>query len=798
MNPNVKSEILKNTNYSKYSLKDLEQVIKDADNAYYNSDEPLMNDAKYDALREYVQTAEPTFAKIGSLPNAKNKVLLPVWMGSMDKRKSNISEKAELVISDKLDGVSCLYMRKDGASKMFTRGNGEYGTDITSLIEFVNIPNIGYKKDFMIRGELIMQNKTFLKLQNESDKPLSNARNTVSGIVNSKTPDTKFRKLVDCVFYEVIEPKNLKPSEQFTFMKNELQIGDAFIVPYYITTGTKDSELRESLTKRKTKSCYEIDGLIVAKNTKYDHANGKNPKHAFAFKELSDNMLSKITEVTRVDWNASKDLFLKPTVHFKEVLINNVKIKQATGFNAKYISDNKIGKGTMIEIVRSGDVIPYINKIHESTKADMPEQKFAWTKSGVDIFIDDDNSDLYNEKQFIYATTMLKIDNLGPSNIKKLYDGGITTLKQLFNVTSEKLITSKVFQKKTAENIVSGISKRKESLSCLDLMAVSNVFGRGLGAKTLELIITNYPVNLNTDQDTLPSVSELMKINGIGKLTAEQYLRRLKDFKEFVKHNSLSWCDDNAKTAKPSTKSIKLQGQKVLFTGFRSPELQDIVKKNSGVMYDSLKKDTTLLVYKTRNKKVDSAESAGIKTEQYEDFKKRMSNLTPSTNKDATSPVVPKKDTVKPTSPATKPSTLNDDKPASIPKPRTSPASKPVLNDDKPASIPKPRTSPATKPSVLNDDKPASIPKPRTSPASKPSASTSKPRTSPATKPSVLNDDKPASPTTKGSSPTVTLPKRGRPPKECKDLAKSTCMGRKKHISKPCTFTKEGICINKI
>ena len=767
MNTTVKSEILKNTDYSKYSLKDLEQVIKDADNAYYNSDEPLMNDAKYDALREYVQTAEPTFAKIGSLPNSKNKVLLPVWMGSMDKRKSNISEKAELVISDKLDGVSCLYMRKDGASKMFSRGNGEYGTDITSLIEFVNIPNIGYKKDFMIRGELIMQNKTFLKLQNESDKPLSNARNTVSGIVNSKTPDTKFRKLVDCVFYEVIEPKNLKPSEQFTFMKNELQIGDAFIVPYYITTGTKDSELRESLTKRKTKSCYEIDGLIVAKNIKYDHANGKNPKHAFAFKELSDNMLSKITEVTRVDWNASKDLFLKPTVHFKEVLINNVKIKQATGFNAKYISDNKIGKGTMIEIVRSGDVIPYINKIHESTKADMPEQKFAWTKSGVDIFIDDDNSDLYNEKQFIYATTMLKIDNLGPSNIKKLYDGGITTLKQLFNVSSEKLITSKVFQKKTAENIVSGISKRKESLSCLDLMTVSNVFGRGLGAKTLELIITKYPVNLNTDQDALPSVSELVKINGIGEITAEQYLRRLKDFKEFVKHNSLSWCDDNAKNAKTSTKSttnkvetsseksMKLQGQKVLFTGFRSPELQKIVIDHGGVMYDSFKKDTTLLVFKTRNKKVESAESTGIKTEQYEDFKKRMSSLTPSTDKDATSPVVPKKDTVKPTSPATKPSTLNDDKPASIPKPRTSPATKP-------------------------------------------SASTSKPRTSPATKPSVLNDDKPASPTTKGSSPTVTLPKRGRPPKECKDLAKSTCMGRKKHISNPCTFTKEGKCINKI
>jgi NAD-dependent DNA ligase len=31
-----------------------------------------------------------------------------------------------------------------------------------------------------------------------------------------------------------------------------------------------------------------------------------------------------------------------------------------TANNAKYIYDNNIGKGTILEIIRSGDVIPYI------------------------------------------------------------------------------------------------------------------------------------------------------------------------------------------------------------------------------------------------------------------------------------------------------------------------------------------------------------------------------------------------------------------------------------------------------
>ena len=40
--------------------------------------------------------------------------------------------------------------------------------------------------------------------------------------------------------------------------------------------------------------------------------------------------------------------------------IDGSDIQWVTGFNAKYIKDNNIGKGTVLSIVKSGDVIPNI------------------------------------------------------------------------------------------------------------------------------------------------------------------------------------------------------------------------------------------------------------------------------------------------------------------------------------------------------------------------------------------------------------------------------------------------------
>ena len=66
------------------------------------------------------------------------------------------------------------------------------------------------------------------------------------------------------------------------------------------------------------------------------------------------------TKVLDVEWNVSKDGRLKPRVLIKPVHILGSKISAVTGYNGKFIFNNKVGKGANIIIIKSGDIIPNI------------------------------------------------------------------------------------------------------------------------------------------------------------------------------------------------------------------------------------------------------------------------------------------------------------------------------------------------------------------------------------------------------------------------------------------------------
>ena len=66
------------------------------------------------------------------------------------------------------------------------------------------------------------------------------------------------------------------------------------------------------------------------------------------------------TIVTQVNWLPSKNGYTIPVIHYEPVKLSGSTIVKTTGFNAKYIKENKIGPGAVIRIVKSGDTIPYI------------------------------------------------------------------------------------------------------------------------------------------------------------------------------------------------------------------------------------------------------------------------------------------------------------------------------------------------------------------------------------------------------------------------------------------------------
>ena len=132
----------------------LNKMIHVANEEYHgHQSAPItLQDQQYDILREYVEKVHPdadALQEIGTQVE-KHKVQLPVNMPSMDKIKPDTNAlsqwkntyKGPYLVSCKLDGVSGLYYAQNGNRKLFTRGNGTVGQDVSHLLKYINIPKI--------------------------------------------------------------------------------------------------------------------------------------------------------------------------------------------------------------------------------------------------------------------------------------------------------------------------------------------------------------------------------------------------------------------------------------------------------------------------------------------------------------------------------------------------------------------------------------------------------------------------------------------------------------------------------
>ena len=353
------------------SESNLAVILDEATKAYYN-EEPLMTDNEFDIIKEYMETKYPKnkiLEQIGAPVQDKNKVTLPYHMASMDKIKpdTNALPKWKMkytgpyVLSAKLDGISGLYSSENGEQKLYTRGNGSVGQDISHLIPYLRLPKT---PDITIRGEIIMKKSTFLEKYKDN---FANSRNLVAGMVNKKTIDPDKIKDVDFVAYEVIKP-SLKPSEQMKFLETQ----DVITVINEVKTDIENIVLSEILVDWRENYEYTIDGVIVSNDEMYPRTK-KNPEHGFAFKMVLSDQVAE-AKVLNVLWSPSKDGYLKPRIQIEPVVLGGAKIEYATAFNAAFVEENKLGIGSLVKLVRSGDVIPHIMEVIEpAEKAKMPD-----------------------------------------------------------------------------------------------------------------------------------------------------------------------------------------------------------------------------------------------------------------------------------------------------------------------------------------------------------------------------------------------------------------------------------------
>ena len=607
--------------------KELVELIHFANDTYYN-EAPLLTDNEYDIIKEYAESKYPKNKALKAIgaPVQKNKVTLPYFMASMDKIKPNTEAltkwrakyKGNYVLSAKLDGVSGLYVSENGNKKLYTRGDGRVGQDVSHMIPYLKLPS---DKELAVRGEFIIKKTIF---QTKYAHKFANSRNLVSGIVNSKSIDKEKLNDIDFVCYEVIKPE-LTPSSAMSFLETE-----GFLV---VQNETREDVTNDYLSKnlllwRKNYS-YEIDGIICTNNDTYVRKE-KNPEHAFAFKMVISDQVAE-AKVVDVLWSPSKDGLLKPRIRIEPIHLGGVKIEYATAFNAGFVEQHKLGIGAVVKLIRSGDVIPHIMEVVEkASQAKMPDEDYEWNSTHVDIVLRDKNdNDIVKTKNIVGFFKGIGVDGLSTGNVEKIYKAGFKSVHAIVHMSLDNFMTIEGFQEKLSSKIYNSIKSKLQNATLVKIMSSSNIFGHGMAERKLDLIMKAEPQILNSTELDQIKIEKIAKIKGMATKTAELFVKNIPDFLNFLNETKLTYKLDDATTKEVIHEDAYdekhvLYGKNIVMTGFRDVELSILIEKHGARVTNGVNKKTFAVIVKENDfssAKTEQAQSFNIPIMLIEEFK---------------------------------------------------------------------------------------------------------------------------------------------------------------------------------
>lgn len=307
-------------------------LIKKAQEAY-ELGVPIMSDEQYDALWDLADVSQQDIGPAGDYPH-------PVRMYSLKKyyETDEIPKLPDPVITPKLDGAAVSITYVEGVLvQALTRGNGEFGKDITEKLAAL-VPNrLPGTNSLTILGEVV------------APKELPNSRNFVAGALNLKNP---------------VEFEDRVPKLNFVAYDSSVRSS------YYTYLGLLEflEGLGFTTVRDRNLGQYPQDGVVIRANSwSYFEEQGytdKYPRAAFAVKKRKEVYTTTLLDV---EWNTGKTGFVAPTAILEPVkTVDGAVIRRATLNNYKFITDLDLEIGCKVTIERAGDIIPRIlNRVYD-------------------------------------------------------------------------------------------------------------------------------------------------------------------------------------------------------------------------------------------------------------------------------------------------------------------------------------------------------------------------------------------------------------------------------------------------
>ena len=311
-------------------MENIKATLQQASEDYYNG-KPTMSDEQFDKLAVYAEYEEVGFSsRDNRVPHAFQMYSLQkIFSNELDKQPFG-NYKGDTVVSPKLDGaaVSLLYV-KGQLHKALTRGDGKRGLDITDHMRTIVPASLGEFKGALVQvtGEVV------------APKTIKNARNYAAGALNLKDTSEFQSRDLRFIAYGLQESWNECWSKDMS----------------YLESFGFDTVLSNDWT------AYPDDGLVFRIDSYRDFDalgyTSKHPRGAYALKQRNEGVITKLVNVV---WTVGKSGVVAPVAILEPIDIDGATVSRATLHNMRYINDLNLEIGCLVEVIRSGEIIPRI------------------------------------------------------------------------------------------------------------------------------------------------------------------------------------------------------------------------------------------------------------------------------------------------------------------------------------------------------------------------------------------------------------------------------------------------------
>ena len=611
-------------------IKELNQILKEAAEAYYAKDVEIMSNLEYDSLYdELVQLEEETgiilsgsptqtvgYAAVDELPKeAHERPMLSLAKTKVREELQDWLMDKEGLLSWKLDGLTIVLTYENGKLfKAVTRGNGEVGEVITANAKcFQNVPlSIPHKGKLVLRGEAVISYSDFEKINASiEDETLKykNPRNLCSGSVRQLNSAVTAERCVNFFAFTLVQCEGIEftaREEQMQFLQN---MGFA-AVPYVKVTRENILAAIEDFASKIESYDIPSDGLVLVLNDiAYGESLGRTskfPRDSIAFK-WADEL--KETTLLEVEWSASRTGLINPVAIFEPVELEGTTVSRASVHNISIVRALRLGLGDRITVYKANMIIPQIAE--NLTASDTLEIPAICPVCGGATEIRQ-----VNEGQFLYCTNEacdakkiklfslfvgrdgLNIDGLSEATLEKfIAKGFLHEFSDLYHLDryQDEIISMEGFGQKSYDKLMQAVeTSRKTTLP----KVVYGLGIAGVGLATAKLVCRHFDYDYSAMAKA--SVEELNEIEGVGDVIAQAFVTYFAEEKNRAMVDRLL-AELEIQTERADAAAQTLTGKVVVITGSlelyeNRNALKEAIEAKGGKVTGSVTAKTTYLI----------------------------------------------------------------------------------------------------------------------------------------------------------------------------------------------------------